>query len=209
MTERDALLRAVCAAPDDDLPRLVFADWCEENGEPERATFIRTQVEFARKSRHAEGVDDRLGRQSLELWREYRKRWLAELPVIRGVTWFDAFYRGFVERVSVTSDVVLMAHADDILGTSPIQHLTVGELRGVTGFSQLPALRWMKTLTVTVATDEGADELRRCDRLPDSLLLFCYSSANVSTDSVMAMNRRFAGQLFNRINPLPDGRPPP
>ena len=48
MTQRDALLRAVCENPDDDLPRLVFADWCEENGEPERADFIRTQIELRR-----------------------------------------------------------------------------------------------------------------------------------------------------------------
>ena len=34
MTEREALLRAVCENPDDDTPRLVFADWLDENGEP-------------------------------------------------------------------------------------------------------------------------------------------------------------------------------
>jgi uncharacterized protein (TIGR02996 family) len=34
-----ALLASVLAAPDDDLPRLVLADWLEENGQPERAEF--------------------------------------------------------------------------------------------------------------------------------------------------------------------------
>ena len=33
MTTADALLAAVCATPADDLPRLVYADWCEENGD--------------------------------------------------------------------------------------------------------------------------------------------------------------------------------
>ena len=47
MTQHDALLAAVCAAPDDDLPRLVYADWCDENGQPERAEFIRVQVTIA------------------------------------------------------------------------------------------------------------------------------------------------------------------
>jgi uncharacterized protein (TIGR02996 family) len=202
MTEREALLRSIIAAPDDDLPRLVFADWCDEHGDPERAEFVRTQVEFARKSRHAEGVDNRLGKHSVELWAEHRKRWLAELPVIRGATWFDAFYRGFVERVSVSSDEVLMTHAD-ILDTSPIQHLTVGELRGVPGFSRLSALRWMKTLTVTVQTDEGAGELLRCDLLPESLLLFCWASADVSADRLSALNNRFARQLYGRIHQTP------
>lgn len=39
--ERAALLRAVLAEPDNDDPRLVFADWCDENGEDERAAMIR------------------------------------------------------------------------------------------------------------------------------------------------------------------------
>jgi uncharacterized protein (TIGR02996 family) len=47
MTERDALLAAVCENPDNDTLRLVFADWLEENGDPERAEFIRVQVELA------------------------------------------------------------------------------------------------------------------------------------------------------------------
>lgn len=44
MHARDALLAAVLANPENDLPRLVFADWLEENGEVERARFIRAQV---------------------------------------------------------------------------------------------------------------------------------------------------------------------
>jgi uncharacterized protein (TIGR02996 family) len=48
MSDRDALLAAICAQPDEDTPRLVFADYLDENGESERAAFIRAQVEFAR-----------------------------------------------------------------------------------------------------------------------------------------------------------------
>lgn len=46
MTERDALIAAICANPADDTPRLVFADWCGENGDPERLEFIRLQCEL-------------------------------------------------------------------------------------------------------------------------------------------------------------------
>src|SRR5262245_24769350 len=49
MSDRAALYAAVCANPDDDAVRLVYADWLEEHGaDPERAAFIRTQVAFAR-----------------------------------------------------------------------------------------------------------------------------------------------------------------
>jgi uncharacterized protein (TIGR02996 family) len=39
-----ALLRAVLSSPDDDAPRLVYADWCDEYGRPERALMIRRLV---------------------------------------------------------------------------------------------------------------------------------------------------------------------
>ena len=46
--EREALWAAVCENPDDDAPRLVFADWLEEHGRTPWATFIRAQVQAAR-----------------------------------------------------------------------------------------------------------------------------------------------------------------
>lgn len=47
MTERESFLRAICAEPDEDTPRLAFADWLDEHGEEARAAFIRVQVELA------------------------------------------------------------------------------------------------------------------------------------------------------------------
>lgn len=48
MSDHAAFLRAIIAEPDDDLPRLIFADWLDERGEADRASFIRCQVELAR-----------------------------------------------------------------------------------------------------------------------------------------------------------------
>jgi uncharacterized protein (TIGR02996 family) len=46
--EEAALLAAIHEAPEDDAPRLVYADWLEDHGESDRADFIRAQVELAR-----------------------------------------------------------------------------------------------------------------------------------------------------------------
>ena len=49
-----ALLAGVCETPDDDLPRLVLADWLDELGDAAsaaRAEFIRAQVELAGRPR--------------------------------------------------------------------------------------------------------------------------------------------------------------
>src|SRR5947209_2547225 len=48
MSERQALLRAVAETPDDDAPRLVYADWLEEHGEPDQAELIRVSCQLAR-----------------------------------------------------------------------------------------------------------------------------------------------------------------
>jgi uncharacterized protein (TIGR02996 family) len=44
----EAFLQAIIESPDDDTPRLVYADWLEEHGQAERAAFIRVQCELAR-----------------------------------------------------------------------------------------------------------------------------------------------------------------
>lgn len=41
---REAFLSDICATPEDDIPRLIFADWLDDNGEEERAHYIREQV---------------------------------------------------------------------------------------------------------------------------------------------------------------------
>ena len=43
-----AFLAAIIAEPDDDTPRLVAADFLEEHGEPDRAAFVRVQIDLAR-----------------------------------------------------------------------------------------------------------------------------------------------------------------
>ena len=43
MNDRDAFLAAIIEAPDDDTPRLVFADWLDDHGEADRAEFVRVQ----------------------------------------------------------------------------------------------------------------------------------------------------------------------
>jgi uncharacterized protein (TIGR02996 family) len=52
MRDPRPLLAAVCEDPDDILPRLAYADWLEENGDPadgaqDRAEFIRLQLSLA------------------------------------------------------------------------------------------------------------------------------------------------------------------
>ena len=44
----EPFLAAVCAAPADDTPRLVYADWLDDHDHPDRAEFIRVQIRLDR-----------------------------------------------------------------------------------------------------------------------------------------------------------------
>ncbi len=47
-TAEEAFLSDVRANPEDDGVRLIYADWLQDNGQPQRAELIRVQVELAR-----------------------------------------------------------------------------------------------------------------------------------------------------------------
>jgi uncharacterized protein (TIGR02996 family) len=40
----DGFLQAIVENPDDDTPRLVYADWLDEHGDPARTEFIRRRL---------------------------------------------------------------------------------------------------------------------------------------------------------------------
>ena len=77
MNDVDAFLATIREEPDDDTPRLVFADWLEEHNDP-RGEFIRLQCEL---NRWVPDVDRRsaLQNRERELLREHRKKWLGSL----------------------------------------------------------------------------------------------------------------------------------
>lgn len=49
LDEREAFLRAIFDSPDDDTPRLVYADWLEEHDFPDHAGLIRIQCELSKR----------------------------------------------------------------------------------------------------------------------------------------------------------------
>jgi uncharacterized protein (TIGR02996 family) len=91
----DAFLSAVIEAPDEDAPRLVYADWLDENGQAERAELIRVQCELARTEpwtpRHAELS----ARQKTLLSPANVEAWAVPLGFH---PYPNNFHRGFVER---------------------------------------------------------------------------------------------------------------
>src|SRR5262245_47210872 len=89
----EPFLAAINAHLDDDTPRLVFADWLQENGDEARAEFIRIQCEM----NHGDFARDR---RADALLAEHRKRWLRGFPkVLVNNPDRRRFRRGFVDFV--------------------------------------------------------------------------------------------------------------
>jgi uncharacterized protein (TIGR02996 family) len=120
--ERTAFLATICAAPDADAPRLVFADWLDEHGDIDRATFIRLQCQLARADSLA--AQRAVRHQEQELFAHHHARWLGELPKLDGV-WFDTFQRGFVAGANFVSFDAWLRHAETVFTASPIHTVSV------------------------------------------------------------------------------------
>jgi uncharacterized protein (TIGR02996 family) len=118
VSEQQDFLRAIIAAPDDDAPRLVYADWLDENGDPERAEFIRLQCELARGD-ETDPRRERLRSREQQLLRDYQTFWKQQLPELEEVRW-EAFGRGFIETVRIESREAFDQQADRIFAAAPV-----------------------------------------------------------------------------------------
>jgi uncharacterized protein (TIGR02996 family) len=121
MARDEAFLQAIVENPDDDTPRLVYADWLDEHGQPDRAEFIRLQV---RLSGGAARGADRLRRRERKLLVAHEKEWSAPL---HGIVRRAGFRRGFPERVTLTAQDFL-EHGDTLFRRAPVRHLILTEV---------------------------------------------------------------------------------
>src|SRR5262245_5685422 len=98
MTEEEAFIQTIAEDPEDDAPRLIYADWLTEHSDPERGEFIRVQV----LKETASAFDPhwhQLAKREQELLAAHGARWRAATPVFKGVRW-GALERGFLSNVS-------------------------------------------------------------------------------------------------------------
>ena len=148
MTDEDAFVRAICEAPEDDTPRLVFADWLQENRDTARAEFIRTQVELARLDA-ADPRREPLAKRERELWAK-RHAW-RRLPAEWLRQGLGEYRRGFLWRWVGTVDLYL-SRAADLWRDGPIGELSLnGRNRHLVRLAECPHLAAIRGLTLQVA----------------------------------------------------------
>jgi uncharacterized protein (TIGR02996 family) len=134
-TTADVLLADIAEHPEDDTPRLIYADWLDDHGDADRADFIRLQCRLARMPAGDPGRPDDERREE-ELLQEHEARWtepldhLGAAPVAFqiGLQWLARwqFRRGFVERVSIRGEA-LQAVAGRLFRLTPVRGLRLTE----------------------------------------------------------------------------------
>jgi uncharacterized protein (TIGR02996 family) len=148
---QDEFLRDIIEHRDDDAPRLIYADWLEEQGERDRAEFIRAQCELA----HLAGDAPRrpgLKRRSEELLGQHAGEWLRPLPEW-AVREPPQWRRGFVAAVRAKGEDFLRG-AEELLRLCPLEGAFLTEAR-----EHLPELLQRTHLANLTSLDLNMNEI--------------------------------------------------
>lgn len=198
----EPFLAAINANLDEDTPRLVFADWLDENGDANSAAFIRKQIELARLP---VWEPTRLRAECLD----YSGAHGAERPKPQlpdGVTWADwPFRRGFPAAIRTHNLVKLAKYQKELEVVAPVEELEVFgyDYRGPLNIKPLtdsPLLSRIRSLTFSIATlnQKGLDLLLRSRRTAKLTELSVVSSDNPGG----SFSQVFRSSLIHRLERL-------
>lgn len=146
--EAQGFLDAILDEPDNDDHRLIFADWLDENGSPQRAEFIRIQIERASLP-WWDARQIRLRLREEELLESHAESWKMHLPTNKGVMWGN-FRRGFVGEVGFADLSTFFTTAGECWTSTPLESATIQGMRGrelLDKFEPIPELRELTFLS--------------------------------------------------------------
>jgi len=148
------LLADIIDNPDDDVPRRIYADWLEDNGQPERAEFIRLVLDLAAMAADSPALA-RMKLRCKTLYHEHHKDWSRDIDrLVRHRT----YKRGMIEWVHLTG-WQYVAGAGEMSARAPIREVSLCNPVGVRELASLSHLRRVKSL-----------DLEKCDITSEALL---------------------------------------
>jgi uncharacterized protein (TIGR02996 family) len=157
VTYDDAFLQAIRDAPDDDTPRLIYADWLDEHGRSDRAEFIRIQIFLACLPEwHPQRAE--LIAKERELLGRYTDEWAAPL---KGFAEDWEYRRGFIEVITITAES-FFRQAEVIFQTAPVRGVRLQKAEHTTNrLAACPHLERINTLDLggSLIGDDGLGEL--------------------------------------------------
>jgi uncharacterized protein (TIGR02996 family) len=210
-SQQDALYRAICAHPDEDTPRLAFADLIEEEGDypPDaipgaaalRAEFIRTQIALARVTEY-----DPLHISTRQLNPDMFTGWsmahtLPKLPVGCGWNKFE-FRRGFPWKADLLSLEAFVGAGASLFDAAPIQalHLEARKRPDLSALADCQHFNRIQRLELSLG-QLGADPLKRLGNSPNAANLTdcAFLHDGISAEGLEAFVR---SEVFPRLTSL-------
>jgi uncharacterized protein (TIGR02996 family) len=146
-----AFLDDILAHPEDDTPRLIYADWLTDHGQQDRGEFIRVQIERARLAEDDPAQDELERREQLLLgkhdeWYDLLDGWMYS-P--------GTFVRGFLGQVN-TSVMEFLRLGEDLARRTPLRSLVLrASPRDLDALLESPALDRLRELTAGVVSGEA------------------------------------------------------
>src|SRR4051812_47769457 len=115
MTHDEAFLRDIIEHAEDDTPRLVYADWLDDHGDPDRAEFIRLQCRLATLP-VGDPRQPELAARERELLDAHAATWLRPMP-----DWVGGceFRRGLVAAVRAKA-CDFLGRAEELWRVAPV-----------------------------------------------------------------------------------------
>jgi uncharacterized protein (TIGR02996 family) len=172
MDAQHSFLQAILDQPDDDAIRLVYSDWLDEHGQPERAEFIRVQIELTRLSEDDPRWWDLKAREE-DLLLDHGKAWVRELPegmsvfpslheIVRTASVEKLFRRGFLAEARATPSVFAQ-RAETLFRAIPLETLRLIEGTDATPLTASP---WLSRLSCLSGSASGLRPFLSSPELP-------------------------------------------
>lgn len=141
-------IAAIAAVPQDDAPRILFANWLESQGDP-RGEYIRLQCELAagpfRSKRRA------IANRCKALFKEHRRQWENTLSAKGEWTW----RRGFVSSARMSASQ-LNKHGATVFSREPIDSLGITQCKA--SLNCLNSKDWLSRLRILKLRGEIVQE---------------------------------------------------
>jgi uncharacterized protein (TIGR02996 family) len=214
MSDERGLLRAILAEPDDDTPRLVYADWLQENDRAEEAELVRVQCGLEASPPDHPDYQEWLAREEeLKLWLSAhvpgpRVALRAGLKVEDGPQWWKWTRRGFprflefevntsTDRVTMRELAKALERAFAVLPTRwlVLRFITVEQLAELL---RQPIVAALDHITIQLsATDDPQDEAARlvadCPHWRDLRGMTLVFALGDESAAVLARSERLSG----------------
>jgi uncharacterized protein (TIGR02996 family) len=207
MTHHQAFLRDILDHPDDDAPRLIYADWLDDHGGEDgqaRAAYIRAQCALARLTPDEPEWD---------VWKERERRaeaagWPATPDPLPSCVLQCKAVRGFIEQVRVRA-AGFVEQAEAVFHLGPVRRLQFTRLGGNCDpleFAAILEVPQLRRLTALDLTDFGT-WIEHIEFLADAphlagLTALTLTRNPVSPDGLVAVAR---SRFLNRLTALDAG----